>query len=318
MNYIDLLLVLVVLFSAWGGWQKGFIVGILDLIGLAGSVLAAFYLYPYLAEFAEEHIPSLGTWTMPVCFLIILIIARIIIGYLLSLLVRDVPADTHRSQLNKLLGILPGMVNGIINATIVAALLLALPLSEGLSEKTRESRFASRLSVPAEWLESKISPVFDEAVRKSMNKMTVEPGSEKSVKLPFTVNDPQIRADLEARMLEMLNEERVKQGLDPLQSDPEMAVVARNHSRDMFARGYFSHVTPNGKDPFDRMKEGGVKYSTAGENLALGQTLSIAHNGLMNSPGHRANILRPQFGRVGIGVLDGGMHGLMITQKFRN
>ena len=44
----------------------------------------------------------------------------------------------------------------------------------------------------------------------------------------------------------------------------------------------------------------------------------IMHTGLMNSPGHRRNILRPQFGRVGIGILDGGRHGIMVTQVFRN
>jgi uncharacterized protein YkwD len=66
------------------------------------------------------------------------------------------------------------------------------------------------------------------------------------------------------------------------------------------------------------MRTAGIHFITAGENLALGQTLSICHRGLMNSPGHRANILRPTFGRVGIGVLDGGMYGLMISQEFRN
>jgi uncharacterized protein YkwD len=66
------------------------------------------------------------------------------------------------------------------------------------------------------------------------------------------------------------------------------------------------------------MREDGVRFRTAGENLALAPTLDIAHNGLMNSPGHRANILRPQFGRLGIGILDGGRAGLMVTQKFRD
>jgi uncharacterized protein YkwD len=56
----------------------------------------------------------------------------------------------------------------------------------------------------------------------------------------------------------------------------------------------------------------------AGENLAMAQSLNIAHDGLMKSPGHRANILRLHFGRVGIGVLDGGRDGLMVTQNFRN
>jgi len=86
----------------------------------------------------------------------------------------------------------------------------------------------------------------------------------------------------------------------------------------MFARGYFAHVTPEGVDPFTRMREAKVSFLTAGENLALAPTLQIAHTGLMNSPGHRENILRPSFGRVGIGIMDGGLHGLMISQEFRN
>ncbi|HEV8503758.1 MAG TPA: CAP domain-containing protein, partial [Chitinophagaceae bacterium] len=107
-------------------------------------------------------------------------------------------------------------------------------------------------------------------------------------------------------------------GLRPLVADPEMTEVARAHSKDMFARGYFAHFTPEGKSPFDRMDAAHVQYSTAGENLALAHSLSIAHNGLMNSPGHRANILNPAFGRVGIGILDGGFYGLMVSQEFRN
>jgi uncharacterized protein YkwD len=119
-------------------------------------------------------------------------------------------------------------------------------------------------------------------------------------------------------MLELINEERRKEGLNELEWDPEILRVARAHSADMFARGYFSHVSPEGKTPSDRIRAGKVRFLTAGENLALGPTLSICHTGLMNSPGHRANILHRAYGRVGIGILDGGRHGLMITQNFRN
>jgi uncharacterized protein YkwD len=119
-------------------------------------------------------------------------------------------------------------------------------------------------------------------------------------------------------MLVLVNQERAKAGLKPLVMDPELTQVARQHSADMFARGYFSHYTPEGLSPFDRMHKAGVNFRTAGENLALAPTLTIAHNGLMNSPGHRANILRPQFGRVGIGIMDGGARGLMISQEFRD
>jgi len=119
-------------------------------------------------------------------------------------------------------------------------------------------------------------------------------------------------------MLDLVNKERAAAGLHPLVADPELTEVARRHSADMFARGYFAHDTPEGLSPFDRMRAANVHFLTAGENLALAPTLSVAHNGLMNSPGHRENILRPQFGRVGIGILDGGMRGLMVSQEFRN
>ncbi len=115
-----------------------------------------------------------------------------------------------------------------------------------------------------------------------------------------------------------VNRERAAAGLPALAPDPEMTAVARKHSADMFARGYFAHVSPDGQDPFDRMRRAGVVFRTAGENLALAPTLAIAHSGLMNSPGHRANILRPEFGRLGIGIMDGGMRGLMVTQNFRD
>ena len=85
----------------------------------------------------------------------------------------------------------------------------------------------------------------------------------------------------------------------------------------MFARGYFAHQTPECRIPFDRMNEGGVRFQAAGENLALAPTLRVSHNGLMNSPGHRLYSGK-RFRSRRIGILDGGVRGLMVTQNFRN
>jgi uncharacterized protein YkwD len=139
-----------------------------------------------------------------------------------------------------------------------------------------------------------------------------------SMPLGFTVQNPQPRPDLEARMLQWVNAERKAKGLGALRADPELTKVARAHSRDMLARGYFAHMTPEGKDPFERMRQAKVKYLTAGENLAFAPTLAQAQEALMNSSEHRANILRPAFGRVGIGIMEGGHRGEMVTQVFRN
>jgi uncharacterized protein YkwD len=214
--------------------------------------------------------------------------------------------------------LLPGLANGLITAAILSALFLAIPLSEGLSERTRDSALVNRLAVYAQDLEARLRPVFGEAIAKSLNLLTVQPDSNERVTLPFTVTTSRPRPDLERQMLDLVNAERVANGLQPLAADPELTEVARRHSTDMFVRGYFAHDTPEGLSPFDRMRDAHVGFLTAGENLALAPTLSIAHTGLMNSPGHRANILRPQFGRVGIGIMDGGRRGLMVSQEFRN
>jgi uncharacterized protein YkwD len=217
-----------------------------------------------------------------------------------------------------LLGIIPGFANGLITAAIVSALLLAIPLNEGLRERARASASVNRLAVYTERLEAALHPVFGEAIAETLNLLTIRPESNERVTLPYTVAAPRPRPELEAKMLELVNGERVAAGLRPLAPDPELGQVARQHSADMFARGYFAHATPEGRDPFERMREANVRFLTAGENLALAPTLQIAHTGLMRSPGHRANILQRDFGRVGIGIMDGGIHGLMVTQDFRN
>lgn len=318
MNWVDGLLVLIVGLSVWTGWQKGFILGIVDLVSWMGSLLAGFFLYSYVANGIDRYITPLGVWSAPVAFVLTIILARILLSLLFSPLLRNTSENTHRSGVNRALGMLPGAINGLINATIIAALLLIVPMWQSVSEAAQQSKIANRLADNVDWVDDRLSPVFDEAVKRSINHMTVHPDSKETVKLNFKVANPKTRPDLEARMLELVNQERVKRGLKPLKADPELTTVARAHSRDMFAKGYFSHVDLEGKSPADRIREAHVRFLTAGENLAYAHTLSIAHTGLMNSPGHRANILHKDYGRVGIGILDGGIYGLMVTQNFRN
>lgn len=318
MNYVDIILLLVIALAVWGGWKKGFILGSINLLVWIGSLLAGFFFYQYLGNFLKTSFPSLGVWTLPLAFLSVIIFSRIVLGLVFNFILKRTPQETHAHGINRFFGIIPGIVNGVIYATILAALLLSVPLMNPISAKTKESFLADRLALNIGWLDDQLAPIFDEAVRKSLSRTTIEPKSDETVSLNFSVKDARPRSDLEMEMLRLVNEERIKRGLKALKFDPQLVPVARAHSQDMFARSYFSHYTPEGKDPFDRMKSAGIKYYTAGENLALGPTLKICHEGLMNSPGHRANILNPSYGRMGIGILDGGSYGLMISQEFRN
>ena len=108
------------------------------------------------------------------------------------------------------------------------------------------------------------------------------------------------------QVLELVNIERSKAGLKPLVLDTKLSYVATEKSKDMAVSDYFSHTSPNYGSPFDMMKEFGITYRTAGENIAMGfRTAETVMDGWMNSPGHKANILDEDFGRIGIGVYFG-------------
>jgi uncharacterized protein YkwD len=317
-NAVDLLLVAVVLVGALTGWGRGFVFSALDLLMLGLSLAAAFFGYRAASDAIISLAPSLGVWVPPLAFVGIFLLVHLMLGTALLRFAARLPSGLHGHFFNRLLGVLPGMANGAIHAVVAAVLLLTLPLGARIGGWAQDSALATRFAEPAEWVEGQLAPIFEPAVQRTMQALVVKPQSRESMPLRFRVAQAKPRPDLEARMLEMVNAERSAAGLKPVKPDPDLVRVARGHSQDMLARGYFSHVSPEGDDLNDRLMRSRVGYLTAGENLALAPTLHSAHTGLMRSPGHRANILRPQFGRLGIGVLDAGVHGLMVTQAFRN
>ena len=317
-NAVDLLLVAVLLLGLWRGWRVGFVAGVVELACLAAGLVVAFFASPWLAAALDRNALLPEPWASPAAFLAVFLIVQLVLSALARRLVRPLSAGAMARSVNRALGLLPGAANGAINAIVVAVLITALPLTDGITRAAQDSSLVARLGVPADWLAHRLGPIFNPAVERTMQALTVQPQSLERVALPFVVKDAPPRPDLEAAMLTLVYAERAKAGLRLLTADAETLEVSRAHSRDMFERSYFAHVTPDGRSPFDRLRAARLTYRAAGENLALARTLDMAHTGLMNSPGHRANILNPAFGRVGIGIVDGGRHGLMVTQTFRN
>lgn len=119
----------------------------------------------------------------------------------------------------------------------------------------------------------------------------------------YALADPALRLGFEQQLYDLTNAARVRHGRSILSWDERVSETARNHSLDMADNDYFSHDNLQGKSPFDRMKDDHIQFIRAGENLAYGQSSSIfAHEGLMNSKGHRDNILIKDYSHLGIGV----------------
>lgn len=319
-TWIDWVIVLVVIVCVFNGASRGFVGGVTDLVGLAFATATAFLTYRFAAEILSQWLPLPPTLTLAAGFLAALLTVRLAFGLAISILSRGFRPLTRTLRplafVNRLLGIVPGAMHGLLLAGLFVLLVAVAPFPLGLQPAIARSPLGSQLL--AKTLESR--PLVESALGTNLELI---PHS-----VSLTTADELIPLDVSARgpvsvdeiaestMLRLLNEERAREGLSPLVLDPALRDVARAHSRDMFEQGYFAHNSPITGSPSDRLSKAGVPYRVAGENLAYAPTVELAHQGLMNSPGHRANILRPHFGRVGIGAIRSAWRGTMFSQEF--
>ncbi|MFC4410430.1 CAP domain-containing protein [Chungangia koreensis] len=130
---------------------------------------------------------------------------------------------------------------------------------------------------------------------------------------------PELKEGFEFQLFDLTNAARVQHGLPTLTWDEHVRETARKHSSDMANNHFFNHTNLEGQSPFDRMLADGIYFTYAGENLAYGQYSSIfAHEGLMNSLGHRENILNNDFSYLGIGVAFNEESQPYYTENFFN
>jgi len=133
------------------------------------------------------------------------------------------------------------------------------------------------------------------------------------IKIPNVSEDKKFEKEVVA----LVNQERSKVGLAPLKDNWELSRVARYKSEDMANKNYFSHTSPTYGSPFDMMKNFGIIYMAAGENIAMGQqTPASVMTAWMNSAGHKANILSKSFTEIGVGVARNKSGTIYWTQQF--
>lgn len=116
--------------------------------------------------------------------------------------------------------------------------------------------------------------------------------------------------------VELLNADRAKNGLSALKTNSQLTSLAGNYAQDMIDRNFFAHNNPEGLTPFDRMKNAGISYTYAGENLAINNNVTAAETAFMNSSGHKANILNKNYTEVGVGVRYNSNGSAYVVQEF--
>jgi uncharacterized protein YkwD len=301
-----------------GGIRSGFIATLYGLVSWVISLVLAFATLGAAAEIIVELTGIAAPAARAVGFIVVLLaiegLFAVAARFVLSPLIRSVHATRAGLLIDRALGVIPSVLRALVVTAIGLAALLVLPVGSDVRGAIDGSRLGRALVSEV----AAVQPYLGQLLGSDAGALFVtkiDADQQQQLDLP---DDLDLEADpqAEAQMLQLVNEARAEIGLRPLSLDPRLVPIGRAHSEEMFRLQYFGHTSPVTGSPFDRIDAAGVEYSRAGENLAYAQSVAVAHRGLMESPGHRANILRPEFTRLGIGVISAGPYGRMFTQVF--
>ncbi|MBI2022840.1 CvpA family protein [Candidatus Daviesbacteria bacterium] len=318
MNWVDIVIILILIFFTLEGLGRSFIGELLDFFSFLLAFFFSLRFYNEFGLFYKNFFSIPHSLANVLGFVSVWFIVETILFTLVHILLsRFKPLHKLNVKLN-VLAVIPAFFRGLIFIAIILVLIGTFPIQPRIKKAVSDSQIGSRILAQSAKLERPLKNVFGGITQDTLTFLTIKPRSDETVNLGFQTTEFNPSPQLEIQMVTMVNRERVSTGLKSLEFDDRLRVVGRNHSADMFTRGYFAHYSPEGDSVAQRAEKAGIGYLVIGENLAYAPDLDLAHNGLMNSPGHRANILSEDFGKIGIGIQNGGVYGLMITQVFSN
>lgn len=324
-NWVDLVIILLMIYYLWGINTRGFIIETLEFASLFLSFILSLKYYTLIGNLIIANFSLPHGISNAFGFLLVGFISQTVISKLISLFYEHIYIPVSKTKLtapvmrlDNMLGFIPKIGEIIVIIAFFLTLIIALPVQGAIKNDILESRLGQPLVSKTQTIEKQINSIFTPAINETLTFLTVEPSSNETVNLHFTTTDVKVDTSSETRMLDLVNQARTQAGIKKLSVDSKLTELARSYGKEMFSQGYFSHNDPKGQSPFDRMNKAGINFQAAGENLALAPNVSFAFTGLMNSPGHRANILSTDFNKVGIGVINGGIYGEMFVQEFTN
>jgi uncharacterized protein YkwD len=320
-NWIDALIIVVVIVYAIEGYGAGFLNSLYDFLSFALSFVSGFIFYGLVAKLILSLFKIPQGFANVIGFFLVAFVLEIILSIILKKILpedRDTGGEnkTKMMVISKAFGIFPSVFSSLIIISFILTIITTLPLSMFLKNAVSSSSVGNVLVANTQGMAKDVNAIFGKAINDSLSFLTVEPQSNQTVSLNFKTNKTKIDAVSENKMLDLVNYERKKTGLLELEFAYDLQKAARFHCEDMLRNGYFSHNSLDGYSPFDRMAQFDINYTFAGENLAFAPNVELAMKGLMQSKGHRENILSKDFGKLGIGVIDAGIYGQMYCQEF--
>ncbi len=317
MNWVDFSIIAIVALFAVQGFGKPLFFETFDLLGFVLSFLVSLQFYGLAAKVLENFFTLPHSFANVLGFIIMWYLVEAVMFFLARTLYKLAPKIPQLPG-EKFLSTIPAFLKGTIFVAIILILVAVFPIQPTLKKDVNNSKIATWILSYSYRIESPLKAAFGGFANDTLTFLTIEPKTNESVGLGFKNDKFVFDEEMEMQMIDMVNKERVSRGIPPLVYDPTLRQIARDHSADMFRNGYFAHYDLQGKDVADRALAAGIDYRVIGENLAYAPSLELAQQGLMNSPGHRANILSEDYHRIGIGIANGDEYGIMFTQVFKN
>src|SRR3989338_1275245 len=318
-NWIDLAFLILIIYFILT--QKGFINTFLEALAFVFSLIFSYKFYVFFGRLLILNFSLPKGIAQASGFFIAWFLAEIIFSVIAIRFLAKIFDRFQKHKLNISLGFVAAIIQASTIFLFFVSIVFSFPVRGQIKQALLESRTAPYFIDVSRSIEKQIKNVFGEAVNETLNFITIKPQSNETVDLGIKLEEKQLSYDShsEISMFTTVNKERKERGVKELTFDYELRDLARDYAMEMFINGFFSHNSEvDGSTPADRADRKNIAYLVIGENLAFAPDVYIAHDGLMNSEGHRRNILSEEFGKVGIGVVDGGVYGRMFVQEFTN
>lgn len=318
MNVVDLVLLGVFGFAVYDGTKRGFLTSSLSLVVWGFAFLVALTLTRLLFGVYADLGFEPGGIVRLLAFAFVLFLAA---GWLIVAGGRLVPRLRARIADRPTLafaerwsGIFPSLVRSAIAAAALLTAVNVFPVWPPLRDQVTGSVLAQALVGVVESIEPQLATILGTGER-PLFLSVIQGSEEQELRFPDGLEAAVDPAEEDA-LYALLDAERAQAGRPPLQRDPLLRAVARDHAREMFELRYLSHLSPRTGKPSERLAARGIPFGFMGENVAYAPNAALAHQGFLRSRSHRANLLDPRFERVGIGAVSAGVHGKLYVQVF--
>lgn len=318
MNWVDVVIIVLLVFFVYESIGRNLLGEILDCASFLIAFIVSLRFYNDFAVFFSNNFHVPNSLAKIFGFLSVWFLIEIIFFAIIHFVIFRIISVLRVPKWLNSFSFIPALLRGLVFISIILVLLGTFPVQPKIKKDIQASKIGSTILNQTYQLEGPLKGVFGGITEDTFTFLTIKPKSDETVDLGFKTRDFSPSSGFENQLINLVNKEREANNLQSLAFDSKLTKIARMHSADMFERGYFAHNSPEGKNVSDRAMEENFSFLVIGENLAYAPSVELAHKGLMNSEGHRRNILAPDFAKIGIGIMDGGVYGLMITQVFSN